>query len=102
LAIADDRCGVAGRGDAEPITLRVSLQIPAFNPIMGRGVVLFKQQLERETEGTLRIEIFETEDAPAAADLVPWKRSHCGLSRSRAARTSMGRVPAARHGNGCR
>jgi C4-dicarboxylate-binding protein DctP len=44
---------------AEPITLRVSLQIPASNPIMGRGVVLFKEQVERETEGTLRIEIFD-------------------------------------------
>ena len=45
---------------AEPITLRVSLQIPASNPIMGRGVVLFKEQVERETEGALRIEIFDS------------------------------------------
>jgi C4-dicarboxylate-binding protein DctP len=45
---------------AEPVTLRVSLQIPASNPIMGRGVVLFKEEVERETEGTLRIEIFDS------------------------------------------
>jgi C4-dicarboxylate-binding protein DctP len=44
----------------EPITLRVSLQIPASNPIMGRGVVLFKEQVEKETEGALRIEIFDS------------------------------------------
>ncbi len=48
------------RADAEPITLRVSLQIPASNPIMGRGVVLFKEQVERESEGTLRVEIFDS------------------------------------------
>jgi C4-dicarboxylate-binding protein DctP len=47
------------KGGAEPTTLRVSLQIPATNPIMGRGVVLFKEQVEKETEGTLRIEIFD-------------------------------------------
>ena len=44
---------------AEPVTLRVSLQIPASNPIMGRGVVLFKEQVEKETNGALRIEIFD-------------------------------------------
>jgi C4-dicarboxylate-binding protein DctP len=44
---------------AEPITLRVSLQIPAANPIMGRGVVLFKEQVEKETEGAIRIEIYD-------------------------------------------
>jgi C4-dicarboxylate-binding protein DctP len=47
------------KGSAEPITLRVSLQIPASNPIMGRGVVLFKEQVEKETGGALRIEIFD-------------------------------------------
>lgn len=48
------------RADVEPITLRVSLQIPASNVIMGRGVVLFKEQVEKETGGTLRIEIFDS------------------------------------------
>ena len=47
-------------GGAEPITLRVSLRIPASNPIMGRGVVLFKEQVEKETNGALRIEIFDS------------------------------------------
>lgn len=50
---------VAGTA-AEPTTLRVSLQIPASNPIMGRGVVLFKEQVEKETEGGLRIQIFDS------------------------------------------
>ena len=47
-------------GAAQPTTLRVSLQIPVSNPIMGRGVVLFKEQVEKETEGALRIEIFDS------------------------------------------
>ena len=47
------------RAGAEPTTLRVSLQIPASNPIMGRGVVLFKEQVEKESEGALRVEIFD-------------------------------------------
>jgi C4-dicarboxylate-binding protein DctP len=44
---------------AEPLTLRISLQIPASNPIMGRGLVLFKEQVERDSEGAVRIEIFD-------------------------------------------
>jgi C4-dicarboxylate-binding protein DctP len=51
---------MSARVDAEPTTLRVSLQIPATNPIMGRGVVLFKAQVEKETEGALRVEIFDS------------------------------------------
>jgi TRAP-type C4-dicarboxylate transport system substrate-binding protein len=37
-----------------------SLQIPASNPIMGRGVVLFKEQVEKETEGAIHLEIFDS------------------------------------------
>ena len=59
LVVAGGRCGIGGSG-AEATTLRVSLQIPASNPIMGRGVVLFKEQVERETQGALRVEIFDS------------------------------------------
>ena len=48
------------KSGAEATTLRVSLQIPATNPIMGRGVVLFKEQVEKETQGALRVEIFDS------------------------------------------
>jgi C4-dicarboxylate-binding protein DctP len=57
LAVA---AALPARVGAEPITLRVSLQIPATNPIMGRGVVLFKEQVEKESEGALRVEIFDS------------------------------------------
>jgi C4-dicarboxylate-binding protein DctP len=60
LVLAVAAALAAERAAAQTTTLRVSLQIPATNPIMGRGVVLFKEQVEKETQGALRIEIFDS------------------------------------------
>ena len=44
---------------AEPITLRFTLQVAASNPQLGLSVVQFKEEVERETQKALRVEIFD-------------------------------------------
>ena len=44
---------------AEPITLRFTLQVPASNPQLGQSVVQFKEEVERETQESVRVEIFD-------------------------------------------
>jgi C4-dicarboxylate-binding protein DctP len=44
---------------AEPVKLRVALQVPASNPQLGQSVVQFKEEVERETQGAVLVEIFD-------------------------------------------
>ena len=44
---------------AEPTTLRFTLQVAASNPQLGLSVVQFKEEVERETQKSLRVEIFD-------------------------------------------
>src|SRR5262245_14849274 len=44
---------------AEPVTLRFTLQVSASNPQLGLSVVQFKEEVERETQKSLRVEIFD-------------------------------------------
>jgi C4-dicarboxylate-binding protein DctP len=44
---------------SEPVTLRVTLQIAASNEMLGRSMVQFKEEVERETREALRVEIFD-------------------------------------------
>jgi C4-dicarboxylate-binding protein DctP len=44
---------------AEPVTLRVTLQIATSNELLGSSMVHFKQEAEKLSTGTLRIEIFD-------------------------------------------
>jgi C4-dicarboxylate-binding protein DctP len=44
---------------AEPVKLRVTLQVPASNPQLGLGVVQFKEEVEREAQQAVQVEIFD-------------------------------------------
>jgi C4-dicarboxylate-binding protein DctP len=44
---------------AEPVTLRLSLQVATNNPQLGVSVVQFKDEVERETQKSVRVEIFD-------------------------------------------
>ena len=44
---------------AEPTTLKFTLQVAAANPQLGSSVVQFKEEVERETQKALRVEIFD-------------------------------------------
>ena len=54
LAVSAPACGAA-----EPVTLRFTLQVPASNPQLGLSVVQFKEEVERETQKSVRVEIFD-------------------------------------------
>jgi C4-dicarboxylate-binding protein DctP len=43
----------------EPVTLRFTLQVPASNPQLGLSVVQFKEEVERETQRSVRVEIID-------------------------------------------
>lgn len=50
----------APAGDAaEPTSLRFTLQVPASNPQLGLSVVQFKEEVERETQKSVHVEIFD-------------------------------------------
>jgi C4-dicarboxylate-binding protein DctP len=49
----------AGATAAEPVTLRVTLQIATSNEMLGSSMVHFKQEVEKLSKGALRIEIFD-------------------------------------------
>ena len=51
--------GASDGGAAEPITLKFTLQVAASNPQLGLSVVQFKEEVERETQKSLRVEIFD-------------------------------------------
>ena len=53
LAVSASVCG------AEPVTLKFTLQVAASNPQLGLPIVQFKEEVERETQGALRIEIYD-------------------------------------------
>ncbi len=44
---------------AEPVTLRFTLQVAASNPQLGLSVVQFKEDVERETQRSVQVEIFD-------------------------------------------
>jgi C4-dicarboxylate-binding protein DctP len=44
---------------AEPVTLRLSLQVATNNPQLGVSVVQFKDEVERETQKSVLVEIFD-------------------------------------------
>lgn len=44
---------------AEPITLRVTIQVAATEPFIGAALLQFKNEVERETAGAVKIEIFD-------------------------------------------
>jgi C4-dicarboxylate-binding protein DctP len=44
---------------AQPIKLKVNLQFPLANPVFGGSFNRFKQEVERQSEGSLLVEIFE-------------------------------------------
>src|SRR5262249_18493723 len=44
---------------AEPVTLRFSLQVATDNPQLGVSVVQFKEEVERETQKSLLVEIYD-------------------------------------------
>jgi C4-dicarboxylate-binding protein DctP len=44
---------------AEPIKLRASLQVPTTNPHLGHSLVLFKEEVEKESKQGIVIEIFD-------------------------------------------
>ncbi|HWE15847.1 MAG TPA: TRAP transporter substrate-binding protein DctP [Hyphomicrobiaceae bacterium] len=53
LAVSASVCG------AEPVTLRLSLQVATNNPQLGVSVVQFKEDVERETQKSVLVEIFD-------------------------------------------
>ena len=54
LAVSASVCSAA-----EPVTLRLSLQVATDNPQLGVSVVQFKEEVERETQKSVLIEIFD-------------------------------------------
>jgi C4-dicarboxylate-binding protein DctP len=44
---------------AEPVTLKFTLQVAASNPQLGLPIVQFKEEVERETQGSVVIEIYD-------------------------------------------
>jgi C4-dicarboxylate-binding protein DctP len=44
---------------AEPVKLRASLQTPISNPHLGHSLVLFKEEVEKESKGDIVINIFD-------------------------------------------
>jgi C4-dicarboxylate-binding protein DctP len=44
---------------AEPVKLRASLQTPTTNPHLGHSLVLFKEEVEKQSKQSITIEIFD-------------------------------------------
>jgi C4-dicarboxylate-binding protein DctP len=50
---------IGGARAADPVTLRLTLQVPASNPQLGLSIVQFKEEVERETQKSVLVELFD-------------------------------------------
>lgn len=49
----------AGNAGAQQVTLRATLQTAVSNPFYGRAMVRFKEELEKQSEGDIALQIFD-------------------------------------------
>jgi C4-dicarboxylate-binding protein DctP len=49
----------AGDAGAQQVTLRATLQTPVSNPFYGRAMVRFKEELEKQSESAIALQIFD-------------------------------------------
>jgi C4-dicarboxylate-binding protein DctP len=49
----------AGQAGAQQVTLRATLQTPVSNPFYGKAMVRFKEELEKQSEGAIALQIFD-------------------------------------------
>jgi C4-dicarboxylate-binding protein DctP len=54
LAVSARICGAA-----EPVILRFTLEVPVSNAEFGLGVLQFKEEVEKKSQGAVRVEIFD-------------------------------------------
>src|SRR5262245_7756833 len=49
----------AGHARAQQVTLRATLQTPVSNPFYGKAMLRFKEELEKQSEGVIALQIFD-------------------------------------------